>query len=513
MGSHPENVNANSFVLLINSLKTSLQLLTLEMFSSRFYKNLDDNLLCGEMNDNDTIMCFELPCNSQQGRTYKKQPEDPFILPLLLCDTLSTSSYPRFGGYTRNASLFGYPSVIVIDRKQATSLNAMYDAVIERLQRWTSNARDLYTWKAGPSEVPTTDVPHVGSMTGISENGDIIGGQDDVPEEGDIVDEKVTILASDNVAMDTSTDSNPRKIGTKQDVFTLRVQSNQKDFGTASGGYASSGSRFETWSTRLNDTELNPALLRESDAFFCEFDENMKAYYFGDERSRWEHARWDTWDEFIHPEYAEAKKVLAAMKNKGITIQDCLEEFTHEEQLGEEDLWYCPRCKKHQQATKKFDLWKAPDVLVVHLKRFSNSRTLRDKIDTFVNFPVEGLDLSDMVQEQLVAAKLKADGVDIEALGLHNIEERPVYDLFGVDEHIGGLGGGHYRAYAQNHVTNKWYHFDDSYVRTVSASEAVVSFLFFCSHLLYKKITFLECSRLPLVLSTTHGPSPWRQDS
>ena len=33
-------------------------------------------------------------------------------------------------------------------------------------------------------------------------------------------------------------------------------------------------------------------------------------------------------------------------------------------------------------------------VLVVHLKRFSYSRYSRDKLDTLVEFPLEGLDLS-----------------------------------------------------------------------------------------------------------------------
>lgn len=49
---------------------------------------------------------------------------------------------------------------------------------------------------------------------------------------------------------------------------------------------------------------------------------------------------------------------------------------------------YCPTCKKHQQATKKFDLWSLPRILVVHLKRFSYNRCWRDKLDTVVDFPV-----------------------------------------------------------------------------------------------------------------------------
>ena len=36
---------------------------------------------------------------------------------------------------------------------------------------------------------------------------------------------------------------------------------------------------------------------------------------------------------------------------------------------------YCPQCKDMKQATKKFDLWKLPEVLVVHLKRFTYNRS------------------------------------------------------------------------------------------------------------------------------------------
>ncbi len=60
-----------------------------------------------------------------------------------------------------------------------------------------------------------------------------------------------------------------------------------------------------------------------------------------------------------------------------------------QEQLGADDAWYCPACKKHQQATKKFDLWTLPEVLVIHLKRFSYNRYWRDKIDTLIDFPIE----------------------------------------------------------------------------------------------------------------------------
>ena len=37
---------------------------------------------------------------------------------------------------------------------------------------------------------------------------------------------------------------------------------------------------------------------------------------------------------------------------------------------GETEMWYCGKCKEHQRAYKKLDLWSAPEILILHLKRF-----------------------------------------------------------------------------------------------------------------------------------------------
>lgn len=458
---------------------TLVQLLTLETFNHRFYRNLDDTLSCGEMADSDVIVCFELPCHAQQTRTYKRQPDDPFIVPVYLCD-LNTPTRPPYST-NRGPTLFGYPSVVAITREQATDISAMYDVVLTQLQRWTANARYLFQWEESPVNSVNSEMEEVpirfdnfqpaDSLTEIKENGEVITMQEAGPHEGDIVDER-GINFPENNGINTPIGNAINRIGTKKDVFTLRLQVNHKEYGTP---FHHGNNRLEPWDRRSQEADTQPVLLREGDAFYCEFDENVKAYYFGDDRSRWEHALWDKWQEFYHPEYLESKKAASEKKNKGISLQDCLDEFTKEEKLGEDDLWYCPRCKKHQQATKKFDIWKVPDILVVHLKRFSNSRTLRDKIDAFIDFPVEGLDLSSMVGQRAVAKRLAEGGItNFEEYELDDLNKPLIYDLFGVDEHMGGLGGGHYRAYALNHLSEKWYHFDDSYVTPARASDAVV---------------------------------------
>lgn len=43
-----------------------------------------------------------------------------------------------------------------------------------------------------------------------------------------------------------------------------------------------------------------------------------------------------------------------------------------------------------------------------------------------------------------------------------------IYDCFGISNHFGGVGGGHYTAYAKNPISGQWFDFDDSSVRQVS---------------------------------------------
>uniref|UniRef100_A0A8C1HT38 Ubiquitin carboxyl-terminal hydrolase 15 n=1 Tax=Cyprinus carpio carpio TaxID=630221 RepID=A0A8C1HT38_CYPCA len=141
-------------------------------------------------------------------------------------------------------------------------------------------------------------------------------------------------------------------------------------------------------------------------------------------------------------------------KKSFFKLKDCIELFTTKEKLGADDPWYCPHCKQHQQATKKLDLWSVPPVLVVHLKRFSYSRYMRDKLDSLVDFPLRDLDMSEF---------------------LINPNAGPCrYDLIAVSNHYGGMGGGHYTAFAKNKEDQKWYSFDDSSVSPSSEEQIVV---------------------------------------
>jgi len=153
--------------------------------------------------------------------------------------------------------------------------------------------------------------------------------------------------------------------------------------------------------------------------------------------------------------HCENSKVYAIQINSEISRNICTEyEFNQKvkcismsEKLSENDPWYCNKCKKHQLATKKFDLWKLPDVLIIHLKRFSYTQYHREKINSKIHFPLTDLQLSDFCTNP----EMKDSN----------------YDLFAVSNHMGGLGGGHYTAYAKNFLDKKWYELNDSRVSPI----------------------------------------------
>lgn len=50
---------------------------------------------------------------------------------------------------------------------------------------------------------------------------------------------------------------------------------------------------------------------------------------------------------------------------------------------------YCPECKAHREATKQLSVWRLPEILIIHLKRFSfRSILFKDKITKLVDFPL-----------------------------------------------------------------------------------------------------------------------------
>ncbi|XP_067854439.1 ubiquitin carboxyl-terminal hydrolase 19 isoform X2 [Heptranchias perlo] len=163
-------------------------------------------------------------------------------------------------------------------------------------------------------------------------------------------------------------------------------------------------------------------------------------------------------------EYAEDPSSANEAARAGyFTLEQCLNLFTKPEVLAPEEAWYCSNCKQHREASKQLLLWWLPNVLIIQLKRFSFRNFIwRDKINDMVEFPIRNLDLSKF------------------CIGQKDDRQPPVYDLYAVINHYGGMIGGHYTAYARlpNEKNSQrsdvgWRLFDDSTVTTVEESHVV----------------------------------------
>uniref|UniRef100_A0A3P8QUF0 Ubiquitin carboxyl-terminal hydrolase n=1 Tax=Astatotilapia calliptera TaxID=8154 RepID=A0A3P8QUF0_ASTCA len=140
-----------------------------------------------------------------------------------------------------------------------------------------------------------------------------------------------------------------------------------------------------------------------------------------------------------------------AQKSSGeVTLKDCLRLFTKEDVLDGEERPTCTKCKARRKCTKRFSIQKFPQVLVLHLKRFSDSNVRASKLSTYVNFPLKDLDLREFASES---------------------SERPVYNLYAVSNHSGNALGGHYTAYCKNPALGEWYSYNDSRVSPMSSSQ------------------------------------------
>lgn len=165
---------------------------------------------------------------------------------------------------------------------------------------------------------------------------------------------------------------------------------------------------------------------------------------------------------FIDPDAdpAAKDKQVAADEDDGLpSLHNCLKLNSKPTQMDASNMWYCNKCENHVQGIQKLDIWVAPEVLVVVLKRFRVEKGrwsfyLKRKVTSLINFPIDGLDLSRFVKGNQPKDEL-------------------IYDCFGICNHMGGTAGGHYTAYVRQLPGSTWIHCDDNRISTVSASQLV----------------------------------------
>jgi len=140
-----------------------------------------------------------------------------------------------------------------------------------------------------------------------------------------------------------------------------------------------------------------------------------------------------------------------------ISLYDCFSYYSNPERLSGENAWYNEKTEQPEDVDKQMVFWSLPEILVISLKRFTNTNT---KIKKKITAPLENLDLSDYVKG-------------------YN-KETYKYELYGVANHVGNPMGGHYFAYIKG-KSGSWYEMNDTRINPISASNVVshMSYVFF----------------------------------
>lgn len=106
----------------------------------------------------------------------------------------------------------------------------------------------------------------------------------------------------------------------------------------------------------------------------------------------------------------------------------------------------CPKCKTKRRAAKHLSLARLPPILVIHLKRFEIHGRFSDKIDTFVDYPLKSLDLTNIMPPPLPPGADKSQlngGVPMSPDDPRAQMPPYKYNLYGVTNHSGNLTSGH----------------------------------------------------------------------
>lgn len=475
-----------------------LQLYAVECYGSKMWKAWVDedaitqaNADVGSRNPpNDYITFYELPFPYEQLALNRFREESKLlndrhrdveagriVVPVLFGTKQSkaiSSSSPSF---------FGLPIMLGLERKDATTYEAVQEAVIRQVARLTKNGADFFESPEAPAaetdgsaeatetqkepvsadqETSSTPVEN-GSSSRQSEEENIIAPPPLPPKGTPIISKAFNIYVADrrgrNVNIGSSAAQDLTYGKTKlRDRIKQYAEAEKSDMpGSLPEAPTADKSveeeEDEELKKRYEDVQPPSPVIETGDVLFVEFSDAAYKHFFADASL------------MAHDQAAPAGKPLPpSRKRETVSLDACLDEFSKVEQLDAMNTWYCPQCKDHKEATKQVDLWSLPDILVIHLKRFSGAyssflsffRCLcsplheaasrygsRDKITDKVDFPLEGLDLAPRVIERKIAKDLAASG-DAEAAKENELDsESLVYDLYAVDNHYGGMGGGH----------------------------------------------------------------------
>ena len=197
-------------------------------------------------------------------------------------------------------------------------------------------------------------------------------------------------------------------------------------------------------------------------------------------------AEWESSDVFNH-EFdvsIEDESVAEALGQRGseqkrnderLTLEHCLGEYGNVETLSED--YKCDKCKAKGTTKTKVDIWRLPDILVIHMKRFVYTMYVRGKLNNLVHYPVHGLDMSPFLSaeaRQGLQEMKAANELNMHVPSGDNAQSDHVYDLYATVHHVGTMNGGHYVSTCRvEGEGDNWYQFNDRNVTPIDEKQLV----------------------------------------
>ncbi|XP_029282373.1 ubiquitin carboxyl-terminal hydrolase 11 [Cottoperca gobio] len=480
------------------------QMVVADVFNHRFYKiyNTDESLSC--ILDRDDIFVYELS-------ELEEQQEEQVLLALYLRERSHYRDYGS-GSSSYGTSLFGHPLLLSVPRSSC-SQKALYNLFLQRLARYVrppdpseeleeEEEEELY--KTQTNGISDEDEPEDAEKAGPSQTEPCCGDASANSQSDDTTTvEPRPVINHTQPSLDQSNaDTNNGPLSQTEPVCSADANTtNTDDVNPCEGPSGTTDTSAEppaeqpqppcetTEEEKEEDKQeeacspsppaneqpaKRKACLKKRKSLFTiqavnsngtterGMGEGGSAVSFSSQP--YVAIDWDPemkkrfYNENEAEKYVKHASMEVPQQQTTVQLQECIELFTTKETLEDENPWYCPVCKKHQLATKKLDLWFLPEVLIIHLKRFSYTKFTREKLDSIVDFPLRELDFSGCLLRK----------------SLSNGEPPSRYDLIAVSNHYGGLRDGHYTSYARHKDNGQWYYFDDSKV-TYAREDQIVT--------------------------------------
>mmetsp|Transcript_14025 Transcript_14025/g.14051 ORF Transcript_14025/g.14051 Transcript_14025/m.14051 type:complete len:1540 (-) Transcript_14025:424-5043(-) len=162
------------------------------------------------------------------------------------------------------------------------------------------------------------------------------------------------------------------------------------------------------------------------------------------------------------------------VKTKKSVIEG-LESYVAGEMLEGENAYQCDHCDAKVRAIRRVCVKHLPNFLVVALRRFEfDFDTMnRLKLNDYYEFPHE-LDMEPYTQEgleRIEKEKEKQTGKDVTIPNKKFPDDYYKYSLRGIVIHSGTAESGHYYSYIFDAKQNKWYEFNDNWVREIDPKD------------------------------------------